>query len=279
VDQSRPILGRRIAQADPATFQVLDFNLAKDKTRVWKTDQVIEGADAASAVVVNPHWVWKDKNRVYYQGTALADADPASFRHLAQGYYRDAKKVFWCTDLLHDADPETFRACGEELPYAYDRQHVWSGSKVLPGVDAKTFKHLHEHVFKDAQRVYVGTTATVVVQADPESFVKSASSPKVALFRDRLRHYVYSPAYIEMYSLERKGDTILVSKPVWLARRGDRKERHGATVSAQLKDGVLSNVTVTLEPAYKDEPSPDWEKEKLKGMKSAFVEAEKLMGK
>lgn len=268
-------------KADPATFQVLDFNLAKDKTHVWKSDHVIQGADAASAQVVNLHWVWKDKNRVYYQGTVLAGAEPASFRHLAQGYYRDAKRVFWCTDPLPDADPESFRACGEELPYAYDRQHVWSGSQVLAGVDAKTFKHLDAHVFKDAQRVYVGTSATMVPQADPASFEKVAGSPegKVALFRDRSRHYVYSPSYLELYSLERKGDSILISKPVWLARRGDRKEKHGATVSAQLKDGVLSNLAVTLEPAFKDEPSPEWEKEKLKGMKSAFVEAQKLMGK
>ncbi len=270
-----------LAKADPATFKVLDFNLAKDSTHVWKGDRIIKGADAATAEVIHPHWVWKDRNRVYYQATIIQGADPATFRHLAQGFYRDARRVYWCNDPLPEADPESFRACGEDIPYAHDRNHVWSGSTLLADVDARTFSHVHDHVYKDARRVYVGTSVTVVLQADPTSFVKVASLPpgQTALFRDRSRFYVYDPSYLEVYTLERKADAILILKPVWLSRPQARKETHGATVSARLKDGVLSELAVTLEPSFKDETPPTWEMEKLNGMKSVLVEASKQMAK
>jgi hypothetical protein len=270
-----------LADADPTTFAVLDFNLAKDGKRVWKLDKVIVGADPTTATVVRPHWVWKDRNRVYYQGVVIADADPATFRHLAQGFYRDANRAYWCNDPLPGADLETFKAIGDDVPYAHDRHRVWSGKTVLEGVDAKSFEHLHAHVYKDAKRVYVGTQALEVLGADPGSFAMMSPLEKehAALFRDKARHYVYDPAYIEVYTLERKADVVLITKPVWLSQGGKSKPAHGATVSAQIKDGTLSEPEVTMEPAFKDEKPPTWEKNKLKQMKSLFVEAVKLMAK
>lgn len=268
-----------LSDADPTTFGVLDFNLAKDSKRVWKFDRVIDAADPATVTVVHPRWVWKDRNRVYYQGVVIADADPATFRHLGQGFYRDAKRVYWCTDPLPGADPESFKTFGDDVPYAHDRHRVWSGKTVLEGVDAKTFDHLHAHVYKDAKRVYVGTEALEVLGADAGSFAMSSrlEVEQAALFRDKARYYVYDSSFNEVYTLERKADVVVITKPVWLSRAGARRPAHGATVSAQLKDGTLSEPEVTLKPAFKDEEPPSWEKNKLKRMKSLFVEAQKKM--
>jgi len=124
-----------IPDADPATFEVLDFNLAKDANRVWRTDVPIKGADAATAQVVNPGWVWKDRRRVYYQFTPLAGVDPGTFRHLNQAFYRDAKHVYWSTTRLDGADVNTFRTFGNDIPYAADARHVWFGDSQIPGIE------------------------------------------------------------------------------------------------------------------------------------------------
>jgi hypothetical protein len=270
-----------LADADPATFAVLDFNLAKDGKQVWKGDTVIEGADAATAKVIRPHWTWTDGKRVYYQSVVIAGADPDTFKHLGQGFYRDAKRVYWCNDPLPEADPDSFKAFGDDIPYASDRNHVWSGNHVLKDVDAKSFDHVHDHVYKDSKRVYVGTSAKEVLQADAASFAKVArlEPGETALFRDRSRHYVYDPTYSEVYTLERKADGILISKPVWLSKAGSANPAHGATVSAMLKDGTLSEADVTLEPTFKDEKPPTWEKDKLKRLLRVFVAAQKHMAK
>jgi hypothetical protein len=189
--------------------------------------------------------------------------------------------VYWCHDLLPDADADTFAALGDDIPYARDRHRVWSGKTVLDGVEAKSFEHLHDHVYKDARRVYVGTTAREVLRADAASFVMSARLERgqTALFRDRARHYVYDPSYSEVYALERAADAVLISKPIWLSPAPARKPAHGATVSARLKDGVLSEPEVVLEPTFKDEDRPTWETEKLRRLKPVFLEAQKLMVK
>ena len=142
-----------LSDADPGTFAVLDSDLAKDGKRVWRSDRAIEGADPATAKVIRPHWTWKDRNRVYYQSIVINGADPDTFRHLAQAFYRDAKRVYWSNEPLPEADPDSFKAFGDDIPYARDRNRVWSGKTILKGVDAKTFNHVHDHVYKDSKRV------------------------------------------------------------------------------------------------------------------------------
>ncbi len=270
-----------LADADSATFKVFDFNLAKDGQHVWKDDQVIAEADPATAEVIHPHWTWKDRNHVYYQSSVIPGADPTTFRHLDQGFYKDAKRVYWCNDPLSDADPDSFETFGDEISYARDQCHVWSGNSVLEEVHAKSFQLLHNHVYKDAKRVYVGTTALEIMKADAASFVKVAQlqAGRAVLFRDRSSHYVYVPSYNEIYTLEQKADVILIWKPTWRLQANALKPSHAATVSAQLKDGALSEPELTLEPAFKGAKPPTWEKDKLKRLKPVFLEAQKQMAK
>jgi hypothetical protein len=265
--------------ADPATFAVLDSDLAKDAKRVWKGDHVIDGADAATARVVRPHWTWKDRNRVYYQAEVIKDADPATFRHLGQGFYRDAKRVWWCTIPLPGADPDSFQTYGDDSPYARDRSHVWSGNSILEGVEAKSFELVHEHVFKDARRVYAGTKAMEVLNADPASFAKMTELGdwKAALLRDRLRHYVYDPSYGDVYSFERKDGEVEISKPVWMNSDDGRGRVVGATIKARLKGEILSEPELSLETAFSGTRKPEWEKDKIKSLSSLFVKAQRQL--
>ncbi len=263
-----------IPDADPATFEVMDFSLAKDANRVWRTDVPIAGADAATARVVNPHWVWKDRHNVYYQFTVLADADPATFRHLNQAFYRDANHVYWSTTKLDGADANTFRTFGSDVPYAADERHVWFGPKQLPQVDAASFRLLHNHVFADATTVFVGGQALAVPDADAATFRKvvELESAGCILFRDEARHYIYDPAYNEVYTLTPVGDAVSISKALWFGQ-ADGTNQHGATVSATWSNGALSEPTIDMLPAFEGARQPRWEVGKLQRMADPLREA------
>lgn len=269
-----------IPGADPATFEVMDFNLAKDAHRVWRADVPIRSADAATAIVVHPGWVWKDKNSVYYQFTPLVDADPESFRHLDQAFYRDANHVYWSTDRLAGADPNTFRTFGNDVPYAADERHVWFGAKRIPHVDAGSFRLLHNHVFADKDGVYVSGEALPVRDADAASFRKVAEldAAGCVLFRDATREYLFDPMYIEIYTMTRARDAVLIAKPVWFARPAG-SVRHAATVSATWRDDALSEPTLDIQPGFEQLPQPTWEVGKLERMTDAIREALTLLGR
>lgn len=269
-----------IPDADPATFETMDFNLAKDANRVWRTDEPIRGADAATAQVVNPGWVWKDKRAVYYQFTRLAGADPESFRHLDQGFYRDAKHVYWCTSRLEGADVKTFRTFGSDIPYAADARHVWSGETRLANVDAESFRVLHNHVFADKNGAYVSTRALPILEADATTFRKVAelATAGCVLFRDAEHEYLFDPYYGEVYTLTPTPDAVVVTKPVWFGEAVG-PVRHAATVAAIWKNGTLSDPEVTMQPKFEGKPKPSHEIEKLRRMTDAIREAMALEGK
>lgn len=57
--------------ADPVTFEALDHQLARDRNTVWRSDRPFAGADPTTAEVVNPNFVWKDKDSVFYQSKKI----------------------------------------------------------------------------------------------------------------------------------------------------------------------------------------------------------------
>jgi len=103
-----------IADADPATFEVLGTALAKDKDHVWKKDLKVAGADARTTQVLATNGrVWKDQNHVWFSGNIIRDADATTFEALGDGFhYRDAKQVYWIFNVVkvvEGADPKTFK--------------------------------------------------------------------------------------------------------------------------------------------------------------------------
>ena len=269
-----------IPNADPATFEVMDFNLAKDANRVWRTDVPIKGADAATAQVVNPGWVWKDKHSVYYQFTPFVSADPESFRHLDHAFYRDAKHVYWSSTRLSGADVNTFRTFGNDIPYAADERHAWFGDTRMPNIDAGSFRLLQNHVFADESGVYVGGRALPIIDADTTTFGKVAeldAGGGCVLFRDEGRAYIFDPYYTEVYTITPTHDTAMISKPVWFGEAVG-SAHHAATVSAIWKDGALSQPVVQMQPGFKNKPKPTWEVGKMQRMSDMIREALALLG-
>ena len=174
---------------------------------------------------------------------------------------------------------------------------MWSGTTILSHVDATSFQLLHNHVYKDAEHVFVSTQALEVPGADPATFEKlgklsghnsvfepdkhgvSFPGHDAVLFRDVRNFYVFEPDYGEMYTLELKGEQIVISKPVWLSTKGSSRPIHGATVSAELNDNALSKPVITMLPAGKSNAPPQGEKEKLKRNLRLFLAARDRMVK
>ena len=270
-----------LPKADPKTFEVLGFNLAKDAKHVWRWDSLVPNVDAASAVIVHPRWAWKDRHRVYYHGTGkvFPDADPKTFRHLDHVFFRDAKRVYWSDSVLKGADPATFKTFGD-VPYAVDKNHVWAGSKILEHVDAASFELLHNGVYRDLSGVFVGGKRLLNI-VDAPSFKKVAvlSDGHSVLFKDRFRHFVYEPSYSGVYTLEAKGDSIFISKPIWLRQTPKKAPAHGATVSITLKGGVFSLPNMVMQPKFLEIRPPEYEMHMIKIMKPVFIEAQKRINK
>jgi DKNYY family len=128
-----------LPEADPASFELLGGNLTRDKKRVWYRDEIQHAVDAATVEPIEGGPVYRDKNSVFYQYTAIAGADPASFKHIGSGYYADLKRVYWCTDPIQGADPSTFQVMGDSF-IAKDNCRIYRSGVPLPGYDVASFE-------------------------------------------------------------------------------------------------------------------------------------------
>lgn len=239
-----------IVGADPATFEALDSDLARDARHVWRVDLIFPDGDPATAEVVTPGYVWKDRNTVYYKHLPMKNADPRTFRHLDQAFYRDAKHVYWSNERLVGADPDTFRTFGD-TPYAADKNRVWLGTSGRDDLDAASFRLFQNHVFADKNGVYVSPAAHEVRGAHVENFEKVGPVGELGctLFRDRESLFVLEPMYNEMYRLSKEAGEIVVSKDVWRSRNG--KNVVAGVTTATWNGETFSKAVATIAPAFR----------------------------
>jgi len=239
-----------IVGADPATFEALDSDLARDARHVWRVDLIFPDGDAATAEVVTPGYVWKDRNTVYYQHLPMKNADPRTFRHLDQAFYRDAKHVYWSNERLIGADPDTFRTFGD-TPYAADKNRVWLGTSGRDDLDAASFRLFQNHVFADKNGVYVTPAAHQVRGAHAESFKKVGPVGELdcTLFRDRESLFILEPMYNEMYRVSKEDGEIVVSKDAWRSRNG--KNVVAGNTKATWNGEAFSEAVATIAPAFR----------------------------
>ena len=143
-----------LPEADVDSFEVVGFNLARDNQSVWWYGSILAEVDSASVAHVKEGFVWKDANGVWYQHEKIHDADPGTFRHLDQAFYADKDRVYWSNNVLQEADPDTFRTFGDDSPYGADQKYVWKANTRVTGVDAKSFRYVHQSIYKDKNGVY-----------------------------------------------------------------------------------------------------------------------------
>ena len=80
----------------------------------------------------------KDKDRAFFEGISITDADVESFRVLdwRKQFSRDKTRVYWAS-LEVSKDPEHFEILG--AGYSRDRENVYNGSRPIEGADPNSF--------------------------------------------------------------------------------------------------------------------------------------------
>jgi hypothetical protein len=192
--------GRGYFRADPiddsdgATFQALDGTYAKDARHVWYCDTyrksqeywlvkrtratAMAGADPATFRLLTQRYT-RDASQIYFEGEAFAVRDPATFEVLYSSYARDRVAGYYMREPVPQSDGASFEGLSDH--FARDKTHVWyshinlSGpgagvveNVLLPDADPATFTAIEGDFGKDARRVY--QRAAVVKDANPQTF-------------------------------------------------------------------------------------------------------------
>jgi hypothetical protein len=175
------------ADARPVSqVYLVDGTHVYDAGNVWiahtDTAFVVAGADPSSFAELSKGYS-RDKNNVYYKSVVVSSADPASFKKVSNqaesdedcgfSYWKDAHNVYLKGSLIPSADPDTFRVIqyqGQPCnigQYSVDKNHVFYGNTLVPGVDLSTFVYKGGVTIADSRTIYVAgskcTSATTTV--------------------------------------------------------------------------------------------------------------------
>ncbi len=148
---------QRIDQAGKEDFDTFA------KSNNLKLSQCVD-VDAASFKALSEEYT-KDKNKVYYKWTGsdrfwvvdLPLADAKSFEVIGSSFARDAKHVWLKGELLPGVDPMTAELVNPGFVWK-DATSVWYQGRKISGADAKTFQHLDQAFYRDANRIYWSMT-------------------------------------------------------------------------------------------------------------------------
>lgn len=150
---------------DPVDFSKAFKSMNEQEFSRYLQYIIIDGVDKESFVLLSPEngWYAKDKNRIYFQGKPLDDADYASFILLSPSYAKDNSHVWRDGRVLIDADPDSFQYFN--YTYAKDKAQVYCYGQILTDADVSTFRSEREKtrcgadkngLYFDCQRVWPG---------------------------------------------------------------------------------------------------------------------------
>ncbi|MEM1068543.1 MAG: DKNYY domain-containing protein [Planctomycetota bacterium] len=243
-----------VPNADPESFEVVGFNLARDKNHVWWYGSILPDVESATLELVNDGFVWKDASGVWYQQNRLAGADPKSFKHIGSGYYADKNTVFWCTTPLRVADPSTFRVLGDSF-IAVDQERVYRSGQTVPNIDPASCNFiLHDpygyQVISDKNGVYLNQLK--FLHADPTDFEMSDNR----MARGGKYLFLIDTYHSTPLTLYRDSEQLVVESVLY--ERGTAKPL--ATMRAKLEEDRLRDMKLSPAPGEDSiHPVPDWQ--------------------
>lgn len=172
--------GSKVIDADPATFEDLGDDYARDAHHAFREGEIIEGADGATFRYLGKCYA-VDANHVFCYDTIMSTADPKTFKVHSYYFTEDAKDYYWCGHAIHVADRNSFVFLGNiddylETTWAKDRINGYflRGSKPVPLADYESFHSIeHNEVTSGAyaaDKVNVYYKDRVVEGADPATF-------------------------------------------------------------------------------------------------------------
>ncbi|MCF0053556.1 DKNYY domain-containing protein [Dyadobacter sp. LJ53] len=130
--------GMRMEGVDASTFKPLPGLYCADQNHVYVFDNLvlktIEGADPASFKLLGGQYAI-DENRAYWHYTTIPDSDSDSFERINDMYAKDSKRAYFREKPISGSDPQTFNVLPGQVSCSYDKNHVYSGSKIIPNVN------------------------------------------------------------------------------------------------------------------------------------------------
>lgn len=156
---------RKMEDADPESFEVIDEDFSKDRQNVyfegngirvifWENDiKHIVQADPETFQVIKKNskalWVQDEENIFVWVREKIGpwkkiDADKETFQSLSGIYSKDNKRVYYEEKVVDGADPSSFVGISSSdsetrVDYAKDKNFVYAGMEKLEGVDPETF--------------------------------------------------------------------------------------------------------------------------------------------
>ena len=185
--------GIRLRGADPASFRVLNYAYAMDKTAVYTTSGRIPDAELAA-----------------FQALDNGQNDSGA----PQGYAKDSRQVYFHNGdgkvkVIKGAEVSSFRSLGDTY-FARDEKRIYAYGKQLPKADLPSWELLSHWYSRDAKRVYYLNRE--IKGADRASFTVCTppDAPPLAdhLARDK-EHFYQNDEIIE--------------EPLWLERLHELK--------------------------------------------------------
>ncbi|HSI14731.1 MAG TPA: DKNYY domain-containing protein [Chthoniobacter sp.] len=175
-----------IPKAHSATFHPLDRAqyYAADSEHVYRCGEIIPGANPESFVHVKDAW-WKDRHAVYWQQFRIDGADPATFMPLQHyGWAKDKHQGYQGDHPIPVHDPASFVSINEDWARDSKAYYVDNFTSEVKGADYATFQILKGRYAKDRNHIYYGNRP--IKGADYETF-----RPVNAFWaKDRFRSYI-----------------------------------------------------------------------------------------
>ncbi|MCU0749955.1 MAG: DKNYY domain-containing protein, partial [Akkermansiaceae bacterium] len=252
-----------LPDADPASFELLGGELARDHKRVWYRDEIQHGVDAATIERIEggPVTAYKDKNSVFYQYDAIAGADPASFKHIGAGYYADNKRVYWGPTPVPGADPSDFTVMGDSF-IAKDSSRIYRSGEPLPGYDVASFELiLHNEagfqIFSDKNGIHIDTMT--FPRSKPG---KIEIIDKETVLAGDLIHLVNTYQYTPV-TLFKESGKLMAETPVY----EPESEKVTGMMTAEVTSEGLKDIRISPLPGGNKAPSvPEWQLRVFKEM-------------
>ncbi|WP_299314375.1 DKNYY domain-containing protein [uncultured Aquimarina sp.] len=198
---------RKIEEADRTSFEVIAYNLAKDKNYVYYNEKILIGADpktfepildTVSEEKYTSYYYTKDANHVFYFFDIIEEANPNTFQYLWGDFSKDDKTLFYNKNKILNIDEiplaikndtaGNYLKIGNAIYYknhllkvtnadrfevikgafATDSHAIHFHNKVIKDVDAATFKIINKDYQSDKDHLYYKTKA--LPNGDPNSY-------------------------------------------------------------------------------------------------------------
>ena len=109
-------------------IRVLGDYYSIDKGKVYYGNEILEGTNPKTAVLIGFSLLKDDKN-VYYTGEKIKDVKIKNFEKLGQNYWKNENKIYYQDKKIENADIMSFKVLNED--YAKDKNHVYCGNEVI----------------------------------------------------------------------------------------------------------------------------------------------------